>query len=400
MAEKYSVKKVEVKKLLKKERFPGLFGGRYRFSPYMACGHGCIYCDGRFEKYHVEGDFDRDIVARTNSPDLLAMELGKLREPGPVCISSGVSDPYQPVEKELELMLKAAEVLSGFDLPVVIHTKSALMLRDLDPWQRVNERSSVTVMVSLTTTDEGVRRWLEPGASSVEERFRLVRECVDRGIQAGILAMPFIPFLTDGEKELSEFIRRVKISGAGFAIPGLLTLKEGRQKGYFFSALRGCMPELVDPLMKLYSKGGSRGNPPVAYMEGFSMKARELWAGEGVHELIPHSLYHGLFSLYDEFTILLGDMVTLFRRRGTDVTRLLAASDRFRTWVEEKRRYCSRRRNLSYSVIDDYLRVLIHSGELGSLLGNRKLAAFLTDIEAGALLDYTTLELERNAGDQ
>lgn len=388
------VTRVQARKLLKKEKQPGLFGGRYRFSPYMACGHGCIYCDGRFEKYHVQGDFDHDIVARVNTPDLLADELPRLREPGPVCISSGVSDPYQPVEEELLLTRRSAEVLAEGDRPVVIHTKSSLLLRDIDIWERLNRRAPVTVMVSLTITDKTVRKWLEPGASTVEQRLKLLSECSSRGIGTGVLAMPFVPFLTDGEEQLSLLLGRIMASGADFAMPGLLTLKEGRQKGFFFSSLRKARPDLVEPLLKLYSDADRWGSPPGEYSAGFHEKVERVWGARGADTMIPHRLYKGQFTLYDEFAILLGDMQTLYRRKGVKVGKLRTASRRFQEWVEARRRHTARRRNLSYSMIDDYLRVMTRSGELGELLKNRKLGDFLREVEAGGVFDYLTLGLE------
>ena len=69
---------------------------RYSFSPYMACGHGCRYCDGRAEKYWVEGDFERDIVVRGNVPRLLGEELPRLRERAPIGIGSGIAMPTSP----------------------------------------------------------------------------------------------------------------------------------------------------------------------------------------------------------------------------------------------------------------------------------------------------------------
>lgn len=388
------VTRVEVRKLLKKEKHPGLFGGRYRFSPYMACGHGCIYCDGRFEKYHVQGDFDSDIVARMNAPDLLARELPRLREPGPVCISSGVSDPYQPVEKELELTRRSAEVLAGEDRPVVIHTKSSLLLRDVEIWERLDRKAPVTVMVSLTMTGEPVREWLEPGASTVERRLEMLEACSSRGMGAGVLAMPFIPFLTDGEEQMADFLGKVKSAGAQFIMPGLLTLKEGRQKGFFFSALRKARPDLVEPLLKLYSGGDRWGSPPGEYSAEFHEKVERVWGTEGVDRMIPHRLYKGQFTLYDEFSILLGDMQTLYRMQGVEVGKLRRASRRFQEWTEARRRYTARRRNLSYSMIDDYLRVMARSGELGELLKNRKLGDFLREVESGGVFDYRTLRFE------
>ncbi len=182
---------VTVKKLLKKENPAFPFGGKYRFSPYMACGHSCIYCDGRYEKYHVEGDFDRDIVVRENAPELLEKEIAKLREPGPICLSSGISDAYQPVEKELKITRQCAEILSQHKHPVVIHTKSSLVLRDIDYWEEVHNKSAFTLMISLTMSSDNIRKKLEPGASSVTEKLEAIKKFRSRGMNAGILAMPF-----------------------------------------------------------------------------------------------------------------------------------------------------------------------------------------------------------------
>src|SRR3990172_1299304 len=76
---------------------------RFSFSPYMACGHGCAYCDGRAERYWVDGVFDRDIVVRTNIVEVLEAEVTRLRERAVVSVGSGISDAYQPVELSREL---------------------------------------------------------------------------------------------------------------------------------------------------------------------------------------------------------------------------------------------------------------------------------------------------------
>ncbi len=77
-------------------------------------------------------------------------------------------------------------------------------------------------------------------------------------------------------------------------------------------------------------------------------------------------------------------MQTLYRTRGTGVKKLRLAAECFRDWVGTKRSFIARRRNLSYGIIDDYLRVMTHSGELAGLLENRKLAEFLAEVESGA----------------
>ena len=140
----------------------------------MACQHGCLYCDGRAEKYYVEGEFDRDIIIRSNLPEVLERELPKLREKGFVSIGSGVSDAYQPVEEQEKLMQKCAEILVQHPFPVTVLTKSALILRDIDLWTKVHERSGFMLVVSLAFADDELRSTFEPGAGTIEQRLTML----------------------------------------------------------------------------------------------------------------------------------------------------------------------------------------------------------------------------------
>ncbi len=386
--------RIRVKRLLKKEKQPALFGGKYRFSPYMACGHQCTYCDGRYEKYHVEGDFDRDIVVRENAPELLEQELPRLREHGPVCISSGISDPYQPAEKHLEITRQCAEILSRFDHPTIIHTKSSLVLRDIDYWEKVHRKSAFTLMISLTMTDDGIRDRLEPGASPVEDRLKAIGEFRRRGMNAGILAMPFIPFLTDSTRQIGEFLAALNSVGAQFAIPGLLTLKKGRQKDYFLKELGKMYPHLSMKMSDLYSNEDYYGNPPSGILNSFYRTVEALWSENRMSDLVPHSVYQGQFSLYDEISILLRDMKTLYRKRGINISKLKIASQKYTLWLDKRRTYYARRRNLSYSALEEEIRILALSGELERIINNRKLSEFLCRVINGEVLNYRTLKLK------
>jgi len=387
--------RVVAKRLLKKEKQPALFGGKFRFSPYMACGHRCIYCDGRHEKYHVEGDFDSDIVVRENAPELLEQELQRLREPGPVCISSGISDPYQPLEEQLQLTAQCAEVLSRYNHPVIIHTKSALVLRDIDHWEKVHRKSGFTLMISLALTDDGVRSRLEPGASSVEDRLKALDEFGKRGMHTGILAMPFIPFLTDSAEQMSRLIHTAKQFSVQFAIPGLLTLKKGKQKDHFLTTFEKQYPHVYSKLVDLYAGENFYGNASSAYLESFYESCRAAWTSGSMDDLVPHGVFQGQFSLYDEFTILLKDMVTLFGRKGIDVVRLKAGSKNYSRWLLPRTSFYARRRSQSYTSLDEELREMARAGTLAEITGNEKLADFLADVAGGAVLNYQTLELKK-----
>ncbi|HTX74497.1 MAG TPA: hypothetical protein VMC79_16825, partial [Rectinemataceae bacterium] len=149
----------------------------YRLAPYTGCEHGCLYCDGRAERYFVEGQFERDIVIREDIPELLRAELPRLRESGIIGIGSGVTDPYQPTEGRVALVRRCAEQLARYPhgddrqvpslelyenhaspasprLCAMVMTKSKLALRDLELWGRLNRVTGFMLLVSLTSLQE------------------------------------------------------------------------------------------------------------------------------------------------------------------------------------------------------------------------------------------------------
>ena len=67
------------------------FLGKFSLSPYQGCQHGCLYCDGRAEKYYVKGDFEQDIVIRPNLPQGLRRFIKGIREKGFFMVRSAPS---------------------------------------------------------------------------------------------------------------------------------------------------------------------------------------------------------------------------------------------------------------------------------------------------------------------
>lgn len=384
----------DVKKLIRMEKHADPFGGRYRFSPYMGCGHGCRYCDGRFEKYQVAGDFERDIVIRRNAPELLERELGKLREPGPICISSGVSDPYQPVERDEGIMARCARILAQHTRPVTILTKSTLILRDIALWEQLNRRAAFSLWVSLTFTDDRLRAIFEPHASTVDERLELLCAFKARGMHVGVLAMPFIPFLADREADIEALARRLAEIGAEFAMPGLLTVKQGRQRDALFATLAEHFPERVEDFTTLYRAEDAFGSPDPKYMRAFNARMRRIATRHAIPRRIPHRTYRGQFAIYEEVAILLRDMRHLYEERGIDTLRLRQALRRYREWVTERQRHYRRRRNLSFRQLEREYVDLVAAGGLREILANAKLADFLRAVVVdGQIFDYLSLTL-------
>ncbi|MCD4653373.1 hypothetical protein K8T06_05510 [bacterium] len=370
-----------VKKTIRKNNLAdSYFTCKYLFSPYQACEHGCVYCDGRAEKYYVEGDFERDIVIRKNQPEILRKDLTKLREKGTILIGSGISDSYQPVEKEEKLMRYAAEVLTDFNFPVSVMTKSSLILRDLDIWQKIQKKNGFILMVSLALTDERLRGIFEPAASTIEDRLDMLRRFKAAGCFTGVLAMPFLPFIADSIDDIKKLSEKLESIGIDFILPGTLTLRPGRQKQFFFNTLRKYFPEFVNKYKKIYGLNKPSGSPLPGVTRDFHRKFESVFSKTPIHQNIPHYIYRNHFPLYDEIYILMSHMISLYSRRGTSVEALQDAFYRYASWLKTERKEYNRRRSWHYQYLENRLRTMIDTGEIYEIIKNEKLTIFLQQV--------------------
>ncbi len=188
-------------------------------NPYRGCEHGCIYCFARPTHAYLglsPGlDFESRIFVKEDAPALLRAELSK---PSYRCkpITLGANtDPYQPIERKLNLTRRILEVLKEFQHPVCIVTKSALVQRDIDILGALARDRLVSVAVSLTTLDRTLARKLEPRAATPERRLETVAALAAGGIPVAVLASPMIPALND--TELESILEAATARGAGAA---------------------------------------------------------------------------------------------------------------------------------------------------------------------------------------
>jgi DNA repair photolyase len=371
---------------------------RSSFSPYMACGHGCRYCDGRAEKYWVEGDFERDIIVRRNLPRLLREELPRLRERAPIGIGSGISDAYQPQEKWQGLMRECAAILADHPFPVTLLTKSSLVCRDIDLWEKVNRGPGFILNLSIATLDETVRRRFEPGASPIEERLETVRAFGKRGIPVGVMAMPLLPFITDDEKSIRALLSTLKDAGAVFVMPGGLTLRPGRQKSFYSNEIASSYPGLLERYREIYAEERPSGVCTRRYRDTLAERIRSATRTAGLPSLLPHELYREKLPLYDELHLLLQHMAELYAARGVPVDALKTATRRYADWLLQKKKIFNRRRSLRQQDLEGETRELFRAAEAGNLLGNEKLAGFLRSVALERqVFDYLTLTLSPGA---
>ena len=195
-------------------------------NPYRGCSHGCVYCFARPTHAYLglsPGlDFETKLFYKADAVKILEGELAK---PKYVCkpIALGINtDGYQPLEKRLEVTRGILAVLARCRHPVTIVTKSALILRDLDLLRDLAQDRLVSVMLSITSLTNDIKRTLEPRAASPFARLRVVEQLAQAGIPAGVLVAPVIPAITDHEME--DILAAAKQAGAGSAGYVLLRL--------------------------------------------------------------------------------------------------------------------------------------------------------------------------------
>src|SRR5260221_6235168 len=192
-------------------------------NPYRGCERGCIYCFARPTHAYLglsPGlDFETKLFAKPDAPKLLERELSAAGYvPRTIAIGTN-TDPYQPIEREHQVMRRILEVLDRYGHPVGIVTKSALVLRDLEILARMAQRNLVKVALSVTTLDARLARVMEPRAATPARRLEGLPPLTSAGAPASGLVAPVIPALNDAEIErILDAAAAVGVREAGYVL--------------------------------------------------------------------------------------------------------------------------------------------------------------------------------------
>ena len=188
-------------------------------NPYRGCEHGCIYCYARptheYLGFSAGLDFETKIMVKMDAPKLLRIELESPKWKPQTLVLSGVTDPYQPVERRLRITRGCLEVLARYRNPVAIITKNRLVTRDVDLLRELGTHSAAAVNISVTSLDPKLQQVLEPRTSSPEARLDAIRRLRAAGIPTGVMVAPIIPGLTD--HEVPRIVEAAAKAGAQFA---------------------------------------------------------------------------------------------------------------------------------------------------------------------------------------
>ena len=222
----------------------------WSLNPYRGCSHGCSYCYARptheFLGFSAGLDFETRILVKEDAPVLLEQAIARPRwKPIPLAMS-GVTDPYQPVERKLGVTRSCLEVLEASGHPVSIVTKGRGVERDLDLLSSLAAREAAHVTLSITTIDRRLQRAMEPRASPPEHRLAAVRALRAAGVPVAVSIAPVIPGLT--EHEIPSILEAAADSGATHAMMLMLRLP-GAVEGIFIDWLREHVPDRSEKVL-------------------------------------------------------------------------------------------------------------------------------------------------------
>ncbi len=224
---------------------------RYDLNVYRGCAHRCIYCYAQYSHEYIgDNDFFGSIHAKINIAEVLRRELPRFcRE---AVNLGGVTDSYQGAEREMKLMPGVLKLLADYHVPVIISTKSPLIVRDAELFCRIRREAGAMAAFTITTMEESTAALIEPGSARPSQRMAAVGEMKKAGLTCGVHMMPVIPMLTDSKQGMEAVFAAARDARADYVLSGGLNLKGATGRG-FFEAVRQLFPSQYAELMALYA---------------------------------------------------------------------------------------------------------------------------------------------------
>lgn len=232
---------------------------------YRGCTHGCIYCDSRSSCYQID-DFE-NIIIKKDALTKLSDEL-KGKRTKTILRTGAMCDPYIDIEKDLNLTKGLLELVLKYDFGIRLLTKSTLVLRDLELFKKINEKTYSMLEMTLTTFDDNLCKIIEPNVAVTSERLKTLKTFADNNIDTCVWLCPILPYINDTSDNIISLVKacadaRVKrIICFGFG----LTLRDGNRE-YFYKSLDKHFPGLKE---KYHNEFGFSYNCS-------SSKHNELW---------------------------------------------------------------------------------------------------------------------------
>lgn len=293
------MREIIVKSVLnKKKKRDGWFLDDYTLNPYEGCSFNCQYCYIRGSKY---GENMADTLAvKINGAEVLDNQLAfrvKKNQYGIIALASA-TDPYIGAESKYRLTESFLKIILKHRFPLLIITKSELILRDLHILKEIDKVAihavdlaakltrGVIISFSFSTLDPELATTLEPGAPLPQARLETMKKCKEAGFLVGMNCIPTLPFISDSPGELEKMIVAAKVYGADYILIGGLTLfgsEPASSKVLYRKFLERKFPHLITDYKKLYKIFFS---PPQGYLAALEDKAKVLSEKYGIRRTI------------------------------------------------------------------------------------------------------------------
>lgn len=148
------------------------------------CSHGCSYCFANVNNPQRKADLKKILSQLKNFKNRNDLVSYYLREKYPVLISNNI-DPFS--KNNIHLTKQIVELLTSLDIPVQLNTRGG------EGWEEVVGmlRGKAVFVVSHPYNDDSMRQIHEKNATSLDERFDMVRKLKEMGHNIIIGINPF-----------------------------------------------------------------------------------------------------------------------------------------------------------------------------------------------------------------
>ncbi|HEY9045103.1 MAG TPA: radical SAM protein [Ohtaekwangia sp.] len=289
------IREITVKSVLnKKKKRDSWFLDDYTLNPYEGCSFNCQYCYVRGSKYGE--NMEESLAVKINAQEVLDRQLAfrvKKDQRGIIALASA-TDPYIRIEEKLRMTEGFLKLILKHRFPVLIITKSDLVVRDLALLKEIDQAAihapdigntltrGAIVSFSFSTLDESIAATLEPGAPSPQKRLEAMQQCREAGLMTGVNCIPTLPFLSDSDEHLERMIIAAKAHGAEYILFGGLTLfgnEPSDSKTLYYKFLQRYSPAYIPEYKDLY---GSFYSPLPHYLRNLETRAAQLCLHHGI----------------------------------------------------------------------------------------------------------------------
>lgn len=178
------------------------------------CGHGCLYCStGATLRAHSifkkvgESSYDTGYaIVDPDIPERVAQEAKNKRKRGLIQLCTTV-DAWSPEAQDYNLGRRCLEaILPQPGWTVRILTKNAAVEKDFSLIRKYKDRVLVGLSLTATKDKSKIMSLIEPNASSIASRMRVLRKAHEKGFRTFGMLCPLLPGIADSPEQIDQMV--------------------------------------------------------------------------------------------------------------------------------------------------------------------------------------------------